>query len=183
MELIAEMERKYAGMAYDLVSETLGIMDLSSKVRSRNINDARKIFIFVCDIMSIRDEVIGAYINRDRTTVIHHRYDALDLMRGDKEFAEKLSRCEEGLFDVFNGRPPVIKYPKNIKERRFGYLTAQLNNIVPIGYEKFFEIKIAELVNSLKEQYGLRGIIKVKPHKFCNERAARCAKLPVRRMG
>lgn len=65
---------------------------LKNKSRTRDIVDARTIYTHIARKYNFTVKTVGAHINRDHTTAIHHTKKAENLLTVDEIFAEKYNK-------------------------------------------------------------------------------------------
>jgi len=177
-----EEQAKSAMIAAKIVNDYFGVNITADKRQNRRGVEAKMVHVFLCDMMRLSDSVIGESYARGYSSVFKHRISAVSLMNTDKWFDKKLSECEEKLIKHFKGNVPFVKRTIGMNDRRLYHLYMQLCENIPDGYETFFEVKILQYVNSLKEEIGLNGRIKIRPYKLRDERVARFDELAVREL-
>jgi hypothetical protein len=83
------------------------VLKLESKHRDRSIVDLRNIFCFLAKSMGYTLTNIGAYLNRDHTTIIHCINNFKALVEVDSAFKEKYNIILHNIKENYNGTPAL----------------------------------------------------------------------------
>lgn len=173
---------EHANIAAKIVENYPGVGSVFEDCRVRKNVEAKMIYVMLCSMMRLDEKIIGESYQRGHPSVFKHRLAAMSLANNDKFFERRLTDCEELLIKHFGGEVPMVKRVQGMNDKRFYPLYMQLCENIPDGYETFFEVKILEYINSLKEEIGLNGRIKIRPYKLRDERVARFNELAIREL-